>query len=209
MHVPRPRAVQANGNGCRYLPTLRASAGPRSRCMQTMPASGARKTSHAKAGGWSSGVLVPQQDAPVVADGEETDRTCSPPRHVDPHVMSCSSYPANVPSLAVLAMDEGRLFTAVHGTSGAATATTSFPRPRRGRTSPVDAAEACVSGSTASTTGRSSPDSSSAPMRSRCSWPMPRGHRVSPALVRAVRLSRVQPLQTAGREGERLFRLGV
>jgi hypothetical protein len=51
--------------------------------MQTMPASGARKTSHAKAGGWSSGVLVPQQDAPVVADGEETDEDSGDPRRAD------------------------------------------------------------------------------------------------------------------------------
>src|SRR6516164_3744108 len=41
--VPRPRVVKTNNNVCRNIPTLRASAGPRSRCMQTIPASGARK----------------------------------------------------------------------------------------------------------------------------------------------------------------------
>ena len=43
--LPRPRSVKANSNVCRNIPTLRASAGPRSRCMQTIPATGARKNS--------------------------------------------------------------------------------------------------------------------------------------------------------------------
>jgi hypothetical protein len=51
----------------------------------------------------------------------------------------------------------------------AATATTSFPRPRRGPPSPVYAADACVSGSTASTTGRRVPASSRAAIRVNCS----------------------------------------
>src|SRR6267142_5564570 len=41
----QPRSVRASISVCKYMPTVTASAGPRSRCMQTMPASGAPKNS--------------------------------------------------------------------------------------------------------------------------------------------------------------------
>jgi len=60
-HVLSPRAVRASIRVCRYMLTLRASAGPRSRCMLRMPASGAPKKSKPESGVRTMAIGAPER----------------------------------------------------------------------------------------------------------------------------------------------------